>query len=78
MVMASAIFLLEIFRNSKEWLKIRSEWCGVRYVIEREKKIPERRSGLRPSENDYLERRSSAFCHKKTSHYGNEMCILTL
>jgi hypothetical protein len=28
--------------------------------------VPERRSGLRPSENELLEWRSGAFCHKNT------------
>jgi hypothetical protein len=31
-----------------------------------EKKVPERRSGLRPSEKELPERRSGAFRHKNT------------
>jgi hypothetical protein len=33
------------------------------------KKVPERRSGLRPSETELLERRSGAFLHKNTPDF---------
>jgi hypothetical protein len=36
-----------------------------------EKNVPERRTGLRPSEKEHPERSSSAFRHKNTPQYAD-------
>jgi hypothetical protein len=65
-----ALCLLKEVPECKDWSKIRSE-RGVLVIPMQEKNVPKRRYGLRPSEKELAELRSSAFRHK------NNICYCT-
>jgi len=48
-LVSSAVFLKTYIPEPKEWPKIQMNWCGVKLYWCQEKKVPERRSILRPS-----------------------------
>jgi hypothetical protein len=44
----------------------------------KKKKVPERRSGFRPSEKEHPERRFDSFRHKNTPVHSQFQCIILL
>jgi hypothetical protein len=65
----SAIFLKKEVPERKQWPKIPSEGGDVTCINARKNKVPERRSGLRPSKKELPKRRSGAFLHRNTPGY---------
>jgi len=64
----STIFQKKIVSRTYGDPKFGRRGRGVSY-FEARIKVPERRSGFRPSEKERQERRSDAFCHRSTPGY---------
>jgi hypothetical protein len=65
--LSSANFLNKVGSGKQSGPKFSRRWGGVSYINARKKRVPERRSGLRPSEKELPEQSSGEFCHKNTA-----------